>query len=65
MEDILNQPKYSQGDRLGVWEIAKVNYRGEQFGYVYELKRFEGKKKVTTTCTEKVLEQFFNQTESA
>ena len=56
----MNESKYNQGDRAGVWKIASVHYRGEQFGYVYELVRFEGTRKRGVTCTETVLENYLN-----
>ena len=52
---------YNEGDRLGVWRVGAVHYRGEQFGYVYELLRFEKTKKLSCTCTEKVLVQMFSE----
>ena len=58
-------PKYSQGDRAGIWKIASVNYGGKQFGCIYELVRFEGTRKVGLTCTEKILENYLNNLQTA
>ena len=59
-----SKPKYNQGDRLGVWKIVSVHYGGEQFGYVYDLIRFEGARKRELTCTEKVLDEIVNKAKS-
>ena len=62
---LVNESKYQEGDRVGVWKIASVHYGGEQFGYVYELVRFEGTRKVALTCTVKVLERYLNNLQTA
>ena len=61
----MNESKYNEGDRAGVWKIDRVYYGGEQFGYIYELVRFEGTRKFSVTCTEKVLESYLNNLQSA
>ena len=59
----MNKSKYNEDDRVGLWQVNNVYYRGK-FGYVYELVRFEKTTKFSLTCTEQVIEQIINNLET-
>lgn len=54
----LIKSEYEEGDRVGVWKIESVHYSEKQCGYIYELVRYEGIKRVGLTCTISMLENY-------
>ena len=61
MSKLDNKPIYKIGDRIEEWEVKSVNYRGEQFGYVYDVIKYVDNRKVEGSITEKAIAQLYSQ----